>query len=174
MSTYVWQLPALNPPLEPADDLRPPSPAVTACWTGTLSAFEEKLLQALPSYGLDSLRLRLLFAIVDDHALDKGARAMLQMAFETELRTPLARLITLPAGVTESNVCQRRRFLDIDRDMQLHRYLIGPAFSELGANPLVPVEYVNMLQAYSVAAYARYRMCALAATVCLATALLVP
>jgi hypothetical protein len=146
---------------------------MTTCWNGTASLFEKQLLLPLPSYPLEQLRQRFLYAVVDPNDLKKGARIVFQMAFETELNAVLNKLITLPADVPESNVCERRRFLDIDGSMRLQRYLIGPAIDALGEIPTIPLPYVELIRLYAMAPYPRYRTCALAATVCLATQMLI-
>jgi len=95
---------------------------------------------------------------------------MLQMAFETEVGAILVKLITLPPDVLESNVCERRRFLEIDGDMRLQRYLVGPALDALSTIETIPEPYVNFLRQYAIAPYARYRTCALAVAICMAKA----
>lgn len=148
--------------------------ATTTCWNGAPSAFESRMLQPLPTYALESLRLRFMFSAVENASSIKGARSTLQMAFETEMRVALVKMIELSAGVLESKVCERRRFIDIDRDMQRMRFLIGPALDELANVSTVPTQYVDLIRRFVIADYPRYRVCAIAATLCLATAVLVP
>ena len=111
-----------------------------------------------------------MFALTTNHDLVKSARVLFQMAFETEINTVLVKLIALPASVPESMVCERRRFLDVDNDMRLQRYLVGPAIDSMETVPGIPTPYVDFLRRYVNASYARYRMCALAAAICLAKA----
>lgn len=132
------------------------------------------MAKSLPTYALESLRQRFLFVVVDDHSTKAGVRATLQMAVDTELRVALLKMFELAVDVVDSNVCQRRRYLDVDRDMKLMRFLVGPALDELAAVPSVPVQYVDLVRRYATADYPRYRMSAIAATLCLATAVLVP
>lgn len=141
------------------------------CWTGPSSPFELRLLQPMATYALEQLRQRFLYVLTDDHVPLLSARVLLQTAFETEIGVALGKLIALPAGVATSNVCSRRRFLDIDRDMRQQRYLIQPALDDLAAAPNVPTSYVDFVRRYLVADYARYRTCALSATICLAKAI---
>ena len=141
---------------------------ITACWAGASSATEIKLLTALPTYGLESLRQRALFSFCSNHAAGLSARVILQMAYETELRTVIDRLMVAPAGLAESNVCERRRFIEIDTDLQYHRYLIEPALKELEECSVLPVEYVNLIRTYLGSGYPRYRVCAVACVLCLA------
>ena len=132
------------------------------------------MAKPLPSYALESLRQRFLFVVVDDHSIKAGVRATLQMAVDTELRVVLFKMLELAVDVVDSNVCQRRRYLDVDRDMKLMRFLIGPALDELAVAPTMPVQYVDLIRRYTTADYPRYRMGAIAAALCLATAVLVP
>lgn len=141
-----------------------------ACWEGTPSPFEVSLLQPMANYPLEQLRQRFMFALTTNHDLVKSARVLFQMAFETEINTILVKLIALPASVPESMVCERRRFLDVDNDMRLQRYLVGPAIDSMETVPGIPTPYVDFLRRYVNTSYARYRMCALAAAICLAKA----
>jgi hypothetical protein len=147
---------------------------MTACWDGTPSAFELRMAAPLPSYALEALRQRFLFVVVSNHSPKKGARVVLQMATETELRVALLKMLDLAVDVVDSNVCERRRYIDVDYDMKLMRFLIGPALDELAATPLVPSQYVDLIRRYVASDYPRYRMGAIAAALCLATAVLVP
>ncbi len=149
-------------------------PTTTPCWTGDPSAFEERMANALPTYGLESLRLRFLYVVADNHATKKAVRATLQMAFETELSAIVAKFVTLDSDVMRSRVCERRPFLDIDRDMAMMRFLVEPAMDELADVPQMPAPYVDLLRRYIASDYPRYRMCAVATSLCLATAVLVP
>lgn len=145
--------------------------AASTCWDGDLSPFEEKLLLPLQDYALEQLRARLMLLVVTPAAPPaRAARAVLQMALETELRAVLAKLIEIAPDVATSNVCERRRYLQIDIDMRTHRYLIGPAFTALAKVPDVPRPYAELVQRYGRSAYPRYRVAALAAALCLAVA----
>lgn len=148
----------------------PPTEDGAGCWIGLSTPFEALLQQPMATYALEQLRQRFMFSLTTTHDQVRGARVMLQMAFETEIGAILVKLINLPPGVIESNVCERRRFLEIDRDMRLNRYLVGPALDSLSTIPNVPEPYVNFLRFYAIAQYPRYRTCALAATLCLAKA----
>lgn len=152
------------------------SPIVTdeECWAGTPSLFEARMVKPLPTYGLESLRLRFLYTVADNHAMEKAARATLQMAFETELSAIVAKFVTLGSDVMRSKICERRSFLSIDRDMAMMRFLVEPAMDELADVPQMPAPYVDLLRRYIASDYPRYRMCAMATSLCLATAVLVP
>jgi len=149
-----------------------PQPTVDAdgCWIGLPTEFEVLLLQPMATYPLEQLRQRFMFALTTNHDRIKGARVCLQMAFEIDTRSYLNKLIDLPLEVPQSKVCERRRFLDIDKDMRLQRYLVGPAIESLATIPAIPVSYVELIRRYAMANYARYRTCALAAALCTAKA----
>lgn len=171
MATYTWYLPALS--LAPVVDPTPPDTVgVDGCWIGVSSAFELRLRTPLPTYGLESLRQRFMFFVTNSHEPVKSARVVLQMAFETEMKATLVKLIDLPADVMRSNVCQRRGFIPIDRDMAAMRFLVEPALNELAAVPNVPVEYVDLIRRYAISDYPRYRVCAIADALCLAAVVL--
>lgn len=144
------------------------------CWHGLASYFETKLLRPLPYYALEQLRLRFLFAVTTTHDGLKGARAVLQMAFDTEVGAVLAKSITLAPDVLASTVCERRRFLDIDIDMRLFGFLIEPALTAAEDNAVLPAAYLRLIRAHLQSPYARYRVCAIAGLLCLATAQLIP
>jgi hypothetical protein len=141
------------------------------CWTGTPSAFEQRLLEPFPTYALEQLRQRFLFTLTTTHAFVKSARVLLQMAFETEVASILTKQINLAAGVLWSRVCERRRYIDIDQDMHKQRYLIAPALDELAHIPGMPEPYVDFLIRYLASDYPRYRMSALSGVVCVAKVL---
>lgn len=144
------------------------------CWNGTSTAFETRLLTPLPTYALEQFRQRFLYSLTAPFVATKAARVLLQTAFETEIGAALAKLITLPASVPESIVCERRHFIDIDKDMQLQRFLVGPAFDALELTPNMPAPYMDLVRRYATSDYPRYRVCAFSAAVCLATFLLTP
>ena len=141
------------------------------CWAGPSSPFESRMLQPLPTYALEQLRQRFYYTTTSPFTMMKGARVTLQMAFETEIGSVLTKLIPLAAGIPESVVCERRHFIDIDRDMQSQSYLVTPALTELAAIPNLPLPYVDFLTLYTQADYPRYRVCALAAVICMAVAM---
>ena len=148
----------------------PPDVDENGCWIGLSTAFETRLLLPLPGYALEQLRLRFLYFVTTNHNQVRSARVTLQMGYETELRSAIAKLIVLPAGVLQSKVCERRRFLDIDRDLQKYRYLINPAISALDSIPTIPDAYIDLIRRYAASEYARYRVCALATMLCMAAA----
>ena len=144
------------------------------CWAGPPSPFEVQMALPLPTYALEQLRQRFFFTVVAPPTVTKGARVALQMAFETEIGSVLTKMLTLAADVEASVVCERRHFIDIDKDIQSQGYLITPAFTELAAIPNLPTAYATFLQSYSQSDYPRYRVCAIAAALCMATTLLNP
>lgn len=144
------------------------------CWNGTSSAFEVRLLAPFTNYALEQLRLRFMFALVAPSNPKKAARVLFQMPYETEIGAVLTKMIPLPASISESNVCERRRFVDIDKDVQLHRFLVGPALDALEETPNMPAPYMDLIRRYATSDYPRYRVSALAGALCLATFLLTP
>lgn len=162
-----------SPPLSGSCVVDVAAPA-SICWDGQPSAFEARMARPLPTYALESLRQRFVLLAVNDQSIRHGVRAVLQMAMETEMRAILLKMVDLAADVSTSNVCSRRGYLDIDKDMQRMRFLIGPALDELAALSAIPSQYVDLVRRYASSAYARYRMGAIAAALCLATAVGVP
>lgn len=144
------------------------------CWNGTSTAFEVRLQTPFDDYALEQLRQRFLFTLTTAAGAKKSARVLFQMAYETEIGAVLAKMIPLPVSVPASNVCERRRFIDIDKDMQLYRFLVGPALDALEETPNMPAPYMDLVRRYATANYPRYRVCALAAALCLATFLRTP
>jgi hypothetical protein len=94
------------------------------------------------------------------------------MAFETEIRAALAKLIKVAPDVMAARVCERRSFLDIDVDLRQYSFLVEPALAALA--PAVPAGYVRLLRRYLESRYARYRVSSMCAVLCLATATLLP
>jgi hypothetical protein len=94
------------------------------------------------------------------------------MAYETELRAPLIRLIAPVPGIAEETVPTRRRHLEIDADMATFAFLYEPALTSLSALAVLPDSYIRFLRSYLQAPYPRYRMCAVATILCFAAAVL--
>lgn len=140
------------------------------CWDGPSSTFETALLAPLSDYALEQLRQRFLFTLVTDRSSVKAARVLLQMALETEVGVILVKQVTIPAGVLESTVCERRHYIDVDQDMHQQRYLIAPALDALAENPRVPLPYVDFIARYVASGFPRYRVSALAVALCVARA----
>jgi hypothetical protein len=145
-----------------------PTADANGCWIGLPTAFELKLLEPMATYPLELLRQRFMHVLTTTHDPVKSARVLFQMAFETELNTILIKQLLLPVSVPESKVCERRRFLDIDQDMKLQRYLVGPALDSMETIQAIPLPYVDFLRRYMNSAYPKYRMCTLAVAICLA------
>jgi hypothetical protein len=134
----------------------------------TPSAFEDKLLTTTLPYALDALRQRLLHVMTSDHFAVRSTRVLLQTATETELRALLVKMITIAPGVEGSVVCLRRRYNDIDTDMEKFSFLVEPALTELES--IVPETYSRMVRRFLACEYARYRVSALSTMICLAVA----
>lgn len=137
-----------------------------------ISPLEQTLLQPFADYALESLRTRFLHAVTSDHVLTSSARAVVQMAYETELRAPLIKTIAPIPGIAEEIVASRRRHLEIDADMATFAFLYEPAMTAMSALTVLPDSYIRFLRSYLQAPYPRYRMCALSAILCFAAATL--
>ena len=135
-----------------------------------MNAFETKLLTPLPSYALDQLRRRLLFSSTTNHVPADNARAVFQMAFDTEIRTVLSKVVQIPDEVAADIVASRRNFLAVAHDLALYGFLVEPALTELAALPDLPPPYVDLLRRYLQARAPRYRVSAACALLCLAAA----
>jgi hypothetical protein len=144
-----------------------------ACWAGSLSAFELKLLRPLPLYAVEQLRTRFLHAVTSSGEPTKTARSVLQIAFDTEIGTTLAKLITVAPDVRTSRICERRRFLEIDTDMRMFKFLWSPALDALRDQGSIPLPYIELLERHFEAGYPRYRVAAIAALLCMAASYLV-
>ena len=149
------------------------SPTVAGCWIGAPSAFEEKLLASLPLFPLEQLRRRFIYAATNTHEPVQSARAILQMAFDTEIGVSLEKVISFPPDALTSNVCPRRRFLEIDADLQQFSFLIGPAVAAVESAAFLPQPYVDLLRIHLGSNYARYRVAAVSALLCFAAQYLV-
>lgn len=149
----------------------PPTEDANGCWIGLPSPFEVLLLQPLPTYAIEQLRQRFLFAVTTTHDQVKSVRVVMQMAFETEVGAILVKQITPPAGLATTKVCERRHYIDVDSDLRLLRYLINPALIDLMNTPNMPAAYVDFIVNYLASDYPRYRMSAIATMLCVAKAL---
>jgi hypothetical protein len=133
---------------------------------------EQALLQPFADYALESLRTRFLYAVTSDHAPVASARAIVQMAYETELRAPLIKTIAPVPGIAAEMVPTRRRHLEIDADMATFNFLYEPALASLDALAVLPLSYIRFLRSYVNAPYPNYRMSALSTILCFAAAVL--
>ncbi len=127
-------------------------------------------MRPLAPYGIEQLRTRFLFSVVNSRSITEGAVVAAQMAFETEIGVILVKMITPSPSIPGTIVASRRRFLDIDQDLRANRFLFEPALNDLlglGA----PAPYVELLRRHLAGDYPRYRGCATAAILSLAAAL---
>src|SRR5678815_4074153 len=132
---------------------------------------EIALDRPLTPYGIEQLRTRFLFSVVDSRNAAEGAVVAAQMAIETETGVNLTKMTAPSPSVPGTMVASRRRFLDVDLDLRANKFLIEPAFDDLlglGA----PEPYVGLLRRHLSGDYPRYRVCATAAVLSLAAALL--
>lgn len=139
-----------------------------------MTDFEAALLKALPTYALDQLRRRLLFSSTTNHLASDSARALFQMAYDTEIRAIVSKIVALPDEVAAVVVAARRSFLAVDADLSLYGFLVEPALAELEAIPDMPPPYVDLIRRHLQARSPRYRVAAAASSLCLATAFAYP
>lgn len=133
-------------------------------------ALEDALRRPLVPYGIEQLRTRFLFSVVENRNTQEGALVAAQMAFETEIGVILTKMITPSPSVLGVVIASRRRFLDVDLDLRANRFLIEPALDDLlGLGALEP--YVGLFRRHLSGDYPRYRVCAIAAVLSLAAAL---
>lgn len=137
------------------------------CWHGALTAFESLLGQTLPLPQVDLLRTRVLYAATTTKEINASVRAVVQMAFETEIKVVLQRLTVIANEVFTSRVCERRRFIEIDSELKSFRFVIEAALAELQDSGRIPLPYLQLYQRYIYSKQPRYRVCGLAALVCL-------
>lgn len=133
-------------------------------------ALEAALARPLAPYGIEQLRARFLFSVVDSRSAAEGALVAAQMAFETEIGVILTKMIAPSPSVPGTVVESRRRFLDVDRDLRANRFLIEPALDDL-LGLRAPEPYVGLIRRHLSVDYPRYRVCATAALLSLAAAL---
>lgn len=135
-----------------------------------MTVLEAALGVPLAPYGIEQLRARFLFSVVDNRSSVDGALVAAQMAFETEIGVILTKMIAPSPSVPSTVVASRRRFLDVDKDLRANRFLIEPSLDDLeglGA----PTPYVDLIRRHLAGDYPRYRVCATAALLSLAAAL---
>jgi hypothetical protein len=141
------------------------------CWYGPSSALELQILRAIPTYALEQLRQRLLYALTTSRAPTTSARVLIQMILDTEVGVALQKIVSFPPDTGDVVVCERRRYIDVDADMQLQGFLVNPALAALAGYAKIPTPYVDLVSLYANSDYPRYRVSALAAAVCMGAAL---
>ncbi len=135
-----------------------------------ITPLESALVQVFSDEALEGLRTRFLYVVTSDHVSAESARAVVQMAYETELSAALSKTIVLSPGIADELVATRRRFLSVDTDMIPFTFLIDPAFEAMATLLILPKSYLRFLDTYVRAPNPRYRMCGLAALLCYAAA----
>ena len=133
-------------------------------------ALEVALARVLGPYGIEQLRTRFLFSVVDSRNVSDGVLVAAQMALETEIGVILTKVIAPSPSVRGTVITSRRRFLDVDNDLRANRFLIEPALDDLSGLG-APDPYVGLLRRHLAGDYPRYRVCATAAVLSLAAAL---
>jgi hypothetical protein len=132
-----------------------------------MTVLETRLASPFLDYPLEQLRARFLFAVTSNHDNIKSARVAVQMAFDTEIGAIVRKLaMALPSTLAEV-IDTRQRFLDVDVSLRQNRFLVEPALASLSAL-FIPVPYVNLLRRHLGSDYPRYRVCGVAALLCLA------
>lgn len=139
------------------------------CWDSTNTAFETLLLSPFQTASLEQLRAMTLQFSVSQVAANKAARAVLQMAFETELSAVIADYVPTSDDVIQSLLCTRRKYLDIDQDLKSVAFLIDPALQALKSAGVLPDEYLRLFNSHINNTQPKYRVCAICALVCYAT-----
>lgn len=144
------------------------------CWDGMLTPLEQKILRPLPIYALEQLRVRFLQALTTTRDMKKSARALAQLAYETEIGAAIVKVVPVAPEVGTSVVCERRRYLEIDADMQLFSFIIGPALEAAREEKILPEAYVRLFDNHLHSGYPQYRTCATAALLLIAAQLALP
>ena len=119
------------------------------CWDPTdpaklaaspITVIETKIGKPLPTLSLDTLRRYFLQSVVSDRDSLKGARVTVQLGFVTTLQVLLSSVL-VPPNVVESNVCTRRKYMDIDKDMKARNYLYDNAVTDAIARGVISATY---------------------------------
>lgn len=143
--------------------------ANTACWDGsTPTEFEDVLLLPFTTPDLERLRTLLLQFAVSELNQVKAARAVLQMAFETEIAAVISDYVPITDAVKQSLVCPRRKFLDIDKDLNQSRRIYSTSLDALKVAGVLPDEYLRLFSRHIDNNQPKYRVSALCALVCYA------
>lgn len=133
-----------------------------------MTSLDVLLVRPLSDYALEQLRRRFLHSVTTTRDVATGASVAVQMAHGTEVRAVLAKLGAPAPGLLTTLIPSRRRFLDVDADLQATRFLLEPALD--GLTPAVPLGYVSLFRRHLASDYPRYRVCAVAALLCAAAA----
>lgn len=144
-----------------------------SCWYGYPTEFEQRLVEPLPLYALDQLRRRFLFSLTTTHDVTQSARVMLQMAYQTEIGVAIRTLVPTTVDVMTANVCERRSFIDVNNDLDTYAFLVEAGVQNAARAGFLPASYMQMFEAYIAQPYAKYRVCAVAALLCVSTAYLI-
>lgn len=133
-----------------------------------ITPLETALLGPFSNGALELLRSRFLYVVTTDHTPTESVRAVVQMAYETELGTALSRTIAIAPGIADELVTTRQRFLTIDVDMKPFVFLYVSALKAFNILKILPRNYVRFLKTYLQAPTPRYRMSAVATLLCFA------
>ncbi len=138
-----------------------------------ITPLEVSLLKPLPVVTLDAYRRLFLQAVVSPSEPQRAARAVVQLAFEDELRVFMTEAL-VPAHVLEAKVCTRQRYLDIDNSMLSNAYLARPVIAALVSAGVMTPPYAHAIDVHLTGRHPRARVCAAAVLLCLAARKLNP
>lgn len=153
-----------------------------SCWdpdnsiiiaSSPISPIEARVASPLPTQALDVLRRFFLQTTTTDREPRRAARAVVQLAFEAELRTLMSG-VDVPVDVLEANLCTRASYLAIDRAMRTRAFLYRQAVSDAVARSVVTPAYAPPFLTRLFGTSPRTRACATAALLVLCAAKLVP
>lgn len=138
------------------------------CWDSDLTDFEEAILLPFVSKDLEELRALLCKYSTSPYAGNKAARAILQMAHETELSNIIEEYAPITDAIINSNLCNRNRYLDIDKSLRTKNYLYASVMDTLALHGVMPLPYKNLFLRHLNSDYPKYRIAAVSAVICYA------
>lgn len=140
-----------------------------ACWDGSApTAFESVLQSPFTTPALEQLRALLLQYATTELNATQAARAVLQMAFETEISSVISDYVPITDEVKQSLVCPRRKYLDVDKDLNRTSFLYSASLNALQAAGVLPDEYLRLFGRHIGNNQPKYRVSALCALICYA------
>lgn len=141
---------------------------VNPCWNSKLQSltdFELRFLNKLDGDNLDLLRLLILKFSLNTTDDQQACRAILQMAFETEIQSILE-FVPFTRSIATTLLCDRRKFIDIDRDLIQYKHLYSLAVEEAQELYNIPEPYGRVLLSYMNSAYSNQRIGSVCALLC--------
>jgi hypothetical protein len=138
------------------------------CWDSTITSFEELILLPFLSPDLEELRALLLQYTITPYTDNQAARAVMQMAHETELTNIIQEFAPITDEIKNAKLCHRNKYLDIDLSLRSKNYLFDKALTTLVTHKLMPDSYRKLFQIHSKSAYPKYRIATVCAIICYA------